>query len=386
MNRQSATASRRNTVTAPGIATVLCIAFICFPAAASTDLVLRKDDNEDPTRVGHNLVYSLCVSNSGPGEATNVIVSDILPAGTGFLDCQVSQGTWTQREGILTCYLGTIAPGGTAVVEVTVSVTEAGTLTNTASITGDDYPDNNRDTELTEVLPPNRSPVIDLPGPHTLTVGATTTFVVSVSDPDHDPDVSLTSTIAPAGASFDGTNFTWTAGVKDVGTTNIIEFVADDHQGETNSVVTNRTWIIVPRDHDGDTLGDDWEWRHFGDYGQNADDDPDGDGMINYDEYLAGTQPTNMASRFSIDELVDSGNQHRITVQTYSGRCYTIFYRDSMSGPWSSFILMTNGVGYWIETNRHGSFTFVDDEGPQTSGGPPPAGRRYYRIRVEIAP
>jgi|GEM_PF-1561034 len=43
---------------------------------------------------------------------------------------------------------------------------------------------------------------------------------------------------------------------------------------------------------DGDGLPDDWEIRYFGDTGQDAAGDTDGDGVSNLDEYLAGTDPT----------------------------------------------------------------------------------------------
>ncbi|HIE10938.1 MAG TPA: hypothetical protein EYP62_04935 [Kiritimatiellae bacterium] len=243
-------------------------------------------------------------------------------------------------------------------------------------------------TETTTIDPANRSPTISLPGPHTLVVGACTTFVVSAVDPDHDP-VTLTCTKKPSGASFDGANLSWCAAVDDCGTTNEVEFVADDQQGETNSVVTNTTWITVPFDSDDDTLSDAWEWENFGEYSWDAPDDPDGDGMINYEEYLAGTQPTNADSAFLVGTVAGSESEHRIAVPTRGGRKYTIQFRDAGmvgAGAWSGFSNTANGIGTWTETNDSGSFTFVDDESSETTGGPPAGGRRFYRVRVEMAP
>lgn len=45
-------------------------------------------------------------------------------------------------------------------------------------------------------------------------------------------------------------------------------------------------------DTDGDGLPDAWEQENFGDLDQSADTDYDGDGATDYEEYLAGTDPT----------------------------------------------------------------------------------------------
>lgn len=45
-------------------------------------------------------------------------------------------------------------------------------------------------------------------------------------------------------------------------------------------------------DRDGDGLPDRWEWEYFGDLDENAEGDPDNDGVNNLDEYLQGRDPT----------------------------------------------------------------------------------------------
>ena len=44
-------------------------------------------------------------------------------------------------------------------------------------------------------------------------------------------------------------------------------------------------------DSTGNGLPDAWELYHFGELGVDPNDDPDGDGLTNYEEYLAGTDP-----------------------------------------------------------------------------------------------
>jgi hypothetical protein len=49
-------------------------------------------------------------------------------------------------------------------------------------------------------------------------------------------------------------------------------------------------------DTDGDGLPDSWEMQYFGNLAQGPNDDPDGDGFTNLQEYQAGTNPTNANS------------------------------------------------------------------------------------------
>jgi hypothetical protein len=62
-------------------------------------------------------------------------------------------------------------------------------------------------------------------------------------------------------------------------------------------------------DGDGDGMADVWELSKFGSLTNSGGADNDGDGFINSDEYYAGTDPTNSASRLAITSIVrQSGN------------------------------------------------------------------------------
>jgi hypothetical protein len=60
----------------------------------------------------------------------------------------------------------------------------------------------------------------------------------------------------------------------------------------SNAVAQVKTDTIAPGlDSDGDGLADAWERQNFGNLGQSAGGDSDGDGASNLNEYLAGTNP-----------------------------------------------------------------------------------------------
>lgn len=363
------------------VGTLLCVTASSVHAQA--DLGLTKTASPNPARVGQNLTFRLTVTNRGPHTATNVVVSDPLPMGLSFVSCQVSQGVFTNEAGTIYASLGNMTVGATAAVIIVVSPTQAGVVTNQAGVSADNA-SGVRASVVATNRAANRPPQISAPEMVRAPLGVVTGFVVLVTDPDHDPLVTLTNTVKPSGAVFNGTNLTWTATRVFWNTTNWCEFVANDHQGESNSVVTQRVALVVPYDSDSDDMDDGWEWDNFGNLTRNGAGDYDGDGQSDYEEYISGVEPTNAASRFAVSAVVTppGSSNHLIIVQTRYGRKYEIQWRDCLiTGPWQSFASTNAGV-WWetsaVPTNR----TFVDDEGTNTTGSAPAGGRRFYRIRV----
>jgi len=89
-----------------------------------------------PFLVGQNVTFNIAVSNAGPGTATNVTVTDVIPAGTTFVSATPSAGSCSGTTTI-TCNVGTIVDGGNASVTLTVSINQAGPITNTATAVSD---------------------------------------------------------------------------------------------------------------------------------------------------------------------------------------------------------------------------------------------------------
>ena len=118
-----------------------------------------------------------------------------------------------------------------------------------------------------------------------------------------------------------------------------------------------------------------WQIRYFESTTNPAaalDADPDGDGMNNQQEFLAGTDPTDSASVFRIINISTEGDDLRITWMTGSGKTNAL---QSASG---DDVYSTNSfTDIFIVTNTIDSTTNYLDVGGATN-----APARYYRVRL----
>jgi len=85
-----------------------------------TDLSITKTDSPDPVYAGDYLTYGITVRNNGPIDATNVVVTDTLPAGVTYVSDTDScvQGP----VGTLVCSLGDLADGASTSFNILVDV------------------------------------------------------------------------------------------------------------------------------------------------------------------------------------------------------------------------------------------------------------------------
>ena len=86
----------------------------------TSDIAITKSvDNASPKN-NDNVVYTVSAKNNGASDATNVKVTDILPAGLSFVSASASQGTYASATGLWT--VGSIAKNATATLNITAKV------------------------------------------------------------------------------------------------------------------------------------------------------------------------------------------------------------------------------------------------------------------------
>ena len=100
---------------------------------------MTADRNPAPLELNFN--YKATITNTGDASATNVVLTDVLPAGVTYTSSSPSQGTcsYASATRTVTCNLGTIAAGSNAMVQITVKPRSEGTLDNTATITASQW-------------------------------------------------------------------------------------------------------------------------------------------------------------------------------------------------------------------------------------------------------
>lgn len=116
------------------------VASFRFPSCGATDLEIAKTDSPDPALAGGQLRYTISVTNNGPANATNLVVSDTLPSGVTFLSRSIP---CTGAGSVKTCMIGNLAAGATSTFTIMVQIpadflssggVSTRTITNTATV------------------------------------------------------------------------------------------------------------------------------------------------------------------------------------------------------------------------------------------------------------
>ncbi len=113
--------------------------------ALNADLAVTLTDAPDPAPAGGEFLYTVLVTNNGPGTATSCVMRDTLPAGLTLVSANASQGT-VSGTSIVIANLGAILSGGTASVEMLVTTSGPGSVTDRAYVSAtesDPTPANN---------------------------------------------------------------------------------------------------------------------------------------------------------------------------------------------------------------------------------------------------
>ena len=189
--------------------TIECWSLSIFPAQCTdgggecpgVDLAVGMIAAPEPVFIGSNLVYSITVTNFGPGSAKNTVLSEVLDSSLVFVSATVSQGNVSYSGGVVTATLGKLNVGATATATVVVTPTIAKLVSSTASVSSSDTevdPSNNSITVFSHVNPPLADLAVGLfDNPDPVLIGQTLTYIASVTNrgPAAAGNVRLTNTL-----------------------------------------------------------------------------------------------------------------------------------------------------------------------------------------------
>ncbi|MDU1322785.1 MAG: SdrD B-like domain-containing protein [Clostridium botulinum] len=195
----------------------------------TADISVIKTSDLNPAFPGQILTYTIRVSNAGPADAQNVILTDAIPpeiVGPEFsVDGGVTFNPWPGSFNI-----GTLLNDETSTILIrgTVAASASGIISNTAEVTSttpDPNPDNNTSTVDIEVNALADISVIKAGSPNPVMSGETLTYTIDVSNfgPSLAENVTLSDVIPPEiiGAEFStdgGITFNPWIGSLDIGT------------------------------------------------------------------------------------------------------------------------------------------------------------------------
>ncbi|HEX7332149.1 MAG TPA: PQQ-dependent sugar dehydrogenase [Pyrinomonadaceae bacterium] len=121
----------------------------------SADLSLTKSASPNPGQAGANLSYRIVATNNGPAAATNVTITDTLPAGVTFAAATTTQGN-CNGSGPVNCNIGNLAVGSSAIVTIVVTPSGSGQIINSATVSAgeSDFDSTNNTASTTTLIQP----------------------------------------------------------------------------------------------------------------------------------------------------------------------------------------------------------------------------------------
>jgi uncharacterized repeat protein (TIGR01451 family) len=171
---------------------------------AISDLAISKSGEPDSVRVGQNITYTLVITNYGPVAAPGVMLEDTLPVSVTFSSASLG---CIHVNGVVTCDIGFMAVGDSALRHIVVTSNAVGIAHNTAEVWSDitdPNPSNNTDSEDTLITPALSDLAISKSGePDSVRVGQTITYTLVITNfgPEAATGVILEDTL-PVSVTF----------------------------------------------------------------------------------------------------------------------------------------------------------------------------------------
>jgi uncharacterized repeat protein (TIGR01451 family) len=298
------------------------------------------------------------VRNNGPDTATDIHIADPIPAGLTFSSFFGTLGTYS--NGVWSMSQLFANDDATLTLIVVANPGSAGmSITNVASLLTVNETDpvvtNDQSQAVIQVVPTNVS-VVAVAGVHGsispsgvvwVAYGGTTNFLITAAPYYHVDDITTNTTSVGDVGQVAWTNFTWT-GIHGSGT---VEAVFGEN------LATNETpewWLVLH----GLTNGFDAE----------ALADQDVDGAWTWAEHVAGTDPTNKRSVFSVTGVV--ANVDTSIVLTWYSVSNKVYSVEKSLNAGASYSAIASNIPATPPVNVY-------------TAQPPAAAACYFRVRVE---
>ena len=235
------------------------------------DLVTGKTVDNNAPNEGDTIIYTLTLTNNGPAQATNLSITDLLPAGVTYVSDD-GAGAYVSGTGLWT--IGTLNNGATATLNITATVdagTSGSTITNTITVVSADQTDSNTtaDDPSEDITVGNGADLITgkTVDNGTPNEGDTIVYTLTLtnSGPNQATNLSITDQLPAgvtyvsddgAGAYVSGTGL-WTIGTLNNGATATLNITATVDVGTTGSTITNTITVVSADQTDSNTTADD---------------------------------------------------------------------------------------------------------------------------------
>jgi uncharacterized repeat protein (TIGR01451 family) len=161
-------------------------------SALAADVSISKSHVPLQPVVGQNLTYVVTVTNNGPATATQVVMTDTLPASVTFVS--VSDPNCSRIGVTVTCPVNSLANGASATFSITVTPTVAEPVTNNATVSAaqaDPVGANNAASDPAMILAFGSCSAPTFSGPYPFGVGPQGATTVATADFNSDGRIDV---------------------------------------------------------------------------------------------------------------------------------------------------------------------------------------------------
>jgi uncharacterized repeat protein (TIGR01451 family) len=208
-----------------------------------TDLAIDKS-GPSLLSIGETTLYTITAAHTGMGalDATNVVISDVLPLGLDYVSAVASSGSYSSTTGLWS--IPAVPYGSTEVLTIEVQTSAVGIVTNTATLASANEPDvdstNDSDSVTTTIETASYTLTLTTNG----TGSGTATNNPSGTVFEYGTVVTLTAT-ADTGSTFVG----WSGAVSS--TQSVVTVIMDTNKSVTATFDLNQYALTITKDGTG---------------------------------------------------------------------------------------------------------------------------------------